>query len=189
MKSIVQTDAGPADMSSQHVKMTVCENGSFCCGIEGDASTCCDKGEGKFIVNGKAVTGTSTSISSSTATSTTVSSTSKGPSSNPNNNGPSSGSDSSSNAGTIAGGVVGGIGAVAILGFAVWFILRRRRRQNRPYVLNDTTGYNKYLQPESTIYKYEASRDSGPVAELNGSISAELPGTPVRTRVPGELPA
>ncbi|KAK4188728.1 hypothetical protein QBC35DRAFT_184724 [Podospora australis] len=41
---------------------------------------------------------------------------------------PSSDSQGSTPVGAIVGGVVGGVAAIAIIGFLVWFLLRRRRR-------------------------------------------------------------
>ena len=176
---------GAVDMATTHVEITKCDDGSFCCGNMSDALECCEKGEGTFVVDGKLAATNLTTISPSQSTPSVSPAPSNSSSSFPN-------PQRSKNRGTDIGGIVGAVvGSSTLIGGLLWFIIRKRKIQDdeaqREEKVNDPYSHgDAKSQDVNAFWKVEAS--GNPIAELNGTMGAELPGTPLK-RILGELPA
>ncbi|KAL6715142.1 hypothetical protein ACLMJK_007405 [Lecanora helva] len=127
--------------ASDGVPLTVCADGSFCCGanwtipaIKDGTHDCCNRKGGLFLENGKVTTalplapavGAAPTVSSAAIATSSQSSALSPVTPTPT---PTS-APSSSNTGPIIGGVVGGVAAVAILSLAFWYIMIRRKSRN-----------------------------------------------------------
>ncbi|KAJ5778992.1 hypothetical protein N7457_006712 [Penicillium paradoxum] len=107
---------------------------------------------------------TLTSISASTSRSSSTSLSSSIPTS-------SSDSSSSTNTGAIAGGVVGGVVGAAILGTAIFFLIRRRKRQQSQQKFEPQT-------PHPALPAYPLEKDANQPKELgDGRPRVELSST------------
>lgn len=120
-----------------NVKMTACEDGSFCCGQEN--KTCCDRKQGTRLaatigVSASTIMSNSTSTSSLASTSTST---------------PASGATTSTSEGVSTPAKVGiaigvSVSTILLLCLAGWYFLRRRKR--RPDEKNDDDSY--WSKPE-----------------------------------------
>ncbi|KAL8773448.1 MAG: hypothetical protein Q9209_001551 [Squamulea sp. 1 TL-2023] len=146
------------------VRVTPCQDGSYCCGTGTSANNCCAQGQGVFLAKNGQTTNVnpSSTSSSSAATSSTVSTTQITSSTSP----PSAAAatsrtatgapaavtktaeQSTNNTGAIAGGVVGGLIAAALIVVAgLWFLKRRRGKELGekgpwiPYATGSKPGY------------------------------------------------
>lgn len=100
------------------------------------------------------------------------------PDSNPSSDHGSS--SSSTPTAAIAGGVVGGLAGLAIVALALWFFLRRRRRQGKPAELEaEDKSTLKPPQIAGTPIQEADSRSPGTVSALSPTAS-ELPSTSSR---------
>lgn len=132
-----------------------CPDQSWCC--EGgannlNATNCCEKGKGSWIVNGQ-VTGvnpnsTSTSSSSSISSPTKTAAPTRSTQSSseiaaaatgtkspvPQNTVVASSGGGGSHTGAIVGGIVGGVAALLLIAGASWFLVRRRSSHAQPLV-------------------------------------------------------
>lgn len=122
------------------VQITVCGDGSYCCGSGGQATSCCNTGNGVFMKNGS-----ETNVNPSA----TSSSNSSGPDENTGSNGqttiiqtatsmpdlpspiPISGSQTNNTA-AIAGSVVGGVIGLALIIGLCWCFAHRRSKSATP---------------------------------------------------------
>ncbi|KAL9039969.1 MAG: hypothetical protein Q9214_004665 [Letrouitia sp. 1 TL-2023] len=154
LKLCVDGDDGKTD-----VQVLQCDDGSFCCHRDQDATDCCNLHQGKFVINGttgysvidnpkasdsaasttlQKTTSSASNSASSPASSSTSSTILSTPRSNPvmSTLSPSSAatppppkSSSSTNSGAIAGGVVGGVAAFSIILVGSWCYRRRQQRK------------------------------------------------------------
>ena len=124
--------------------ITVCDDGSYCCGDNGYAPkanpngpVCCSAGKGVWIVDGKTTfmnpnnstlnpSSLSSISTSSQSTSLLADPTSAMTTTNPQQNNPSN----ASKTGAISGGVVGGIAGLAVVVLAVWYFMMKRNRKH-----------------------------------------------------------
>ncbi|KAL8945883.1 MAG: hypothetical protein Q9222_007642 [Ikaeria aurantiellina] len=139
-------DAKGLDRNSNDETVHQCPDGSYCCGQYN--TTCCDAGDGQWIVNGQATrinpNATTTSSSSASTTSSSTSSTSTTTitaAAGQGNLSASSNSGSGTPTGAIAGGVVGGIAVIAIGIGAIWYLRRRSKKSNQ------SSGPEQYSSP------------------------------------------
>jgi hypothetical protein len=90
--------------------------------------------------------------------------------------------------GAIAGGVVGGVAAIAIIGFLIWFMRRRRRNQGKagPNELSGTDMNKDSTQP---LHQGQYDLPPGYRAELDptSAVMEMEAGTPQARRAPVEL--
>ncbi|KAL9601998.1 MAG: hypothetical protein Q9219_002106 [cf. Caloplaca sp. 3 TL-2023] len=152
------------------VKVTPCQDGSYCCGVGSFADTCCSKGAGVFIAKNGQTTNInpSATVSQSSAAASSASSatrkttaTTATPLTTPSRaaaaadtasqvgSAPSAAvtktvtKESSNNTGAIAGGVVAGVlGAAIIIAAVIWAV---RRRRNRP--MDEKHGWTSQKPP------------------------------------------
>lgn len=184
------------DQANHDVFITPCADGSYCCGENAVATSCCQNGQGYFIVNGEETrvnpngSSSSSSISSSTSSSTVCilsfqhtsaladASPQPGPqtvtqiiSSAPLATSalPIPHSEQSTNVGAIAGAVVGGVLGLAIIVGACWIWIRRRHKPPPPPPKPDS----RFSLELGGNYLSEAPTYAG-VIKRN-----ELPGGPV----------
>lgn len=92
--------------------------------------------------------------------------------------------------GAIAGGVVGGVIGLAIIGAAVWFFLRRRRRQR---VDGTSAGYHAAApgdeQPKTPeLGEYGSSQPPVEMEAVHGHSELNLQHERRDERPPAELP-
>ncbi|KAL4881673.1 hypothetical protein BJY04DRAFT_218114 [Aspergillus karnatakaensis] len=90
------------------------------------------------------------------------------------------GSDSSTNVGAIAGGVVGGVIGIALIIALIWFLRRRRRREQPSHAIEEVQ-YPAPGMPANTMYVYNHKHElegKEQTAELaaEGTTFYELPG-------------
>ncbi|KAG6986709.1 hypothetical protein G7Y79_00073g098080 [Physcia stellaris] len=117
---------------NNNVALTVCDDGSLCCGTKTNGSTCCIEGKGVWMVDGKETTvnpnatvSTSTSaLPASTSSASTAANAAESTSSTPKS------SSHKSNTGAIAGGVVGGVVGLAVIGGAIYWLFHPRQLGN-----------------------------------------------------------
>lgn len=138
--------------------LTVCDDGSLCCGIQTNGSTCCIEGKGVWMVEGKE---TSVNPNATVATSTTAL-----PASTSSAASPPQPSSQQSNVGAIAGGVVGGVLGLAVIGGAIYWLFHPRKLRNEGPSRSDYNGQHtavisgaeKRYRPElpNTELPYEA---------------------------------
>ena len=106
------------DYSQNDVRLTLCKDGSYCCGSHN--STCCTRGEGKHIAEVLSTSSRTTpshGASKATATADGVNTAADN----------EEGSPDLSVKGTIGVAVSCSILGVAFIGVAAWYIMRRRR--------------------------------------------------------------
>ncbi|KAL8775733.1 MAG: hypothetical protein Q9194_003682 [Teloschistes cf. exilis] len=140
-------------------RVTVCGDGSYCCGMGGEASRCCREGRGVWIANGTAISRDPSKVvpqtlSSSSTTTTTLQHTqstrlppssssttsqpriqstsisSSRPTSAPLPNPPPASDKSYKRLATLIGGILGGIIVLLLLLAILIYLLRRRHRKN-----------------------------------------------------------
>lgn len=112
-------DQWGSSVKGNNVEVTECDNGSFCCGVGTNGSTCCTEARGVWMVDGKE-TNANPSTTFSTAPSPSAASAPAAETSQP------VAVAHHSNAGAIAGGVVGGVVALILLLGLLYWIKRRR---------------------------------------------------------------
>ncbi|KAL8729132.1 MAG: hypothetical protein Q9166_004963 [cf. Caloplaca sp. 2 TL-2023] len=152
------------------VRVTQCQDGSYCCGTGTMANTCCTNGNGVFIakngettnVKPKSTISPASTASSTLSTSNTTTSTRSGliistdltgaaaPSqtgSGPRAADTKTVEEPTNNTSAIAGGVVGGLVAAALIVVAgLWFLRQRRTRgisEKGPFMPYTTTNGSK----------------------------------------------
>ncbi|CAI4213252.1 unnamed protein product [Parascedosporium putredinis] len=124
-------------MSGTDMRITVCSDGSLCCGDKEASTECCREKSGFLIVDGEVVaasqpsstTGTQTTARSTSSTSTSTSSSDDPESDDPeaSNTGNDDGS-SGPNKAVIIGAVLGSVFGVALIA-AAWVLYRRSQRR------------------------------------------------------------
>lgn len=161
-----------------NVAVTQCDDGSFCCGIGTNGSTCCAQKRGVWMVDGKETNMNPNTTSA--ATSSPSSTSSPSPTSSPASTSAAPAAETSqsvavshhSNAGTIVGGVMGGVVALILLLGLLYWIMRRRHSgatsTHRESHAELDTGKEKGVLVElpSVNRPYEA--DSQPRMEMDG---------------------
>jgi len=155
---------------AEDVPITVCNDGSYCCGNTAASESCCQNGLGVWIVNGEETSSNPNGSASSnsaihTATSSILSSTalaSDAASSSPSAINP----EPKTNAGAIAGGVVGGVASLAAISGACLYLLFKRRRAS-----------STHLPPNSKWLEIDGKN---PVV-----VAPTYPGDIKRTELPG----
>lgn len=190
------------DQANNDVIVTPCTDGSYCCGSNAVATSCCQNGLGYFIVNGEEtrVNPHSSSSSSSTSSSTSLAtvcvlsfqhtvalanaSVQPGPqtvtqviSSAPLATSalPIPHSEQSTNVGAIAGAVVGGVLGLAIIVGACWVLIRRRYKPTPPHPKPPPS-----LEPDSRSSLELGGNYVSEAPTYAGNIKRnELPGGPV----------
>jgi len=113
-------DPWNGSVKGNNVDVTVCDDGSFCCGVGTNGSTCCFEARGVWMVDGKETklnphTTSSIAPSLSAPSAAPAAQTSKPVTATHH-----------SNAGAIAGGVVGGVVALLLLLGLLYWMMRRR---------------------------------------------------------------
>jgi hypothetical protein len=197
----VVVNQGPVDMAKRDVMIKTCDNGSLCCGASDSAAatSCCQRGEGVWIVNNQVVStnpsmtstispATHTPASSTSATNTPTTSTS--PSATP----ASTDSGSKNNTGVIVGAVLGSIGGLSIIVAGMWFFWRRRKASTSsskqdpivPKQLQDEEGRHPPVGA-SYVYAYKGELPDTPIAELYGGDLTDEPGELPAVEKPREL--
>lgn len=122
-------------MSSTDVRITVCDDGSLCCGSTDSESTkeCCRQGTGFLIVGGQVVKAAQASGSLSSPVSSTLPTSTPSVSSDSSNSGATAkASDSGDNKAVIIGAVLGSVVGVLLIVLAALFFRRRRSRSKTP---------------------------------------------------------
>lgn len=118
----VSTDDKYVDMAASPVAVTLCRNGSYCCGNGTLADACCTMDQGLFVVNGSATQrNPAFTVASPTATFSESSSSLTPPASYP-------AQKSARETGTIVGGTIGGVALLALC-VSIWKFLDRRKPQ------------------------------------------------------------
>ncbi|KAL8784137.1 MAG: hypothetical protein Q9195_009161 [Heterodermia aff. obscurata] len=163
------------------VELTACDDGSLCCGIGTNGSTCCTEGKGVWIVNGKETTvnpnkTASASASAIPASTSATSTTSATP-------GPSIATESSeasisskSHTGAIAGGVIGGVVGLGLIAGAMYWLFRPRRTgdmesstsKRRGFATELDSGAEKTQRHEMPNMQFPYEADGIPRGELDG---------------------
>ncbi|KAL8910100.1 MAG: hypothetical protein Q9171_004592 [Xanthocarpia ochracea] len=171
------------------VRVTPCQDGSYCCGVGTPANNCCVQGNGVFLgtngettdVNPSPTSSRRSAAASSTSSTTLMTSsatlagataaTSETITSRPTQVAQTI-EKSTNNTGAIAGGVVGGLVAAALIIVAgLWFLRRRKGRDT-----GDTGPWIPYATTKQ------------PPREVNGANKwSELP-APVGHEMPAEAP-
>ncbi|KAL8790641.1 MAG: hypothetical protein Q9213_000489 [Squamulea squamosa] len=169
----------PIGNTGGSVRVTPCQDGSYCCGVGTSANNCCAKGQGVFLAKDGQTTNVnpSSTSSSSAVTSSTISTTQITSSASPSGavaatsrtaTGASAAAvtktteKSTNNTGAIAGGVVGGLVAAALIIVAGLWSLRRRG--------------GKELGDEGPWIPYATGSKPGYVSEVEGAdVRPELP--------------
>ena len=159
--------------NSTDVRVTECPDRSICCGA--DNTTCCDEGNGQFILSDRSLVDTKPS---STTLPTIITVTP-----NPNLNdtstpGQNSSGDSNqpeerpasegSNTAAIAGGTVGGVAAIALVIGGILLFLRRRK---------STKGVNENFAsviPDQKVGDWAMEEVSDSTQEIDGQAVSEL---------------
>ncbi|KAL8679079.1 MAG: hypothetical protein Q9186_004619 [Xanthomendoza sp. 1 TL-2023] len=171
------------------VRVTPCQDGSYCCGAGTKANNCCANGNGVWIAKDgqttnvkptsatsrRSAAASSTLSTSLTTTSTTpppnavaASQTATGTTGPPSAAGTKTTEKTKNNTGAIAGGVVGGLVAAAIIVMAViWFMMRRR---------------NKAMDDRGPAIPYDATTTSSKPAYLS-----EVEGSNARMEMPAPV--
>ena len=161
------------------MELTTCDDGSLCCGIGSNGSTCCTEGKGVWMVNGKETTlnPNATASASASALPASTSSTSTSTTSAPSIATESSKSSPSKNhTGAIAGGVVGGVVGLALVAGAMYWLFRPRRmgdgdpsRPKRRDLANELdSGAEKAYRHEMPNVEVPYEVDGIPRGELDG---------------------
>ncbi|KAL9596713.1 MAG: hypothetical protein Q9219_005624 [cf. Caloplaca sp. 3 TL-2023] len=148
--------------------LTRCPDDSWCCG--GDNGTCCIRGDGKWIDNGR-VTDINPILAQNSSANSSTSSTGASSNQNISSTDQNTNSDSGPNAGAIAGGTVGAVVVVAVLIFTLWY-LRRRTNKRR--------AEQNYSPPEMAAASVESPSPQGLVeayAPLDRKEEVQLDGT------------
>ncbi|KAL0945031.1 uncharacterized protein CTRU02_202918 [Colletotrichum truncatum] len=170
-------------MSENDVQVTECTNGSFCCGADKDAQTCCNEGRGLWIVNGQ-VTNSTASASPSTPPTTSPASSSS-PSTMPTSSSTPEATTSNDTAKTIGGAVGGTLGGIAVLSLVAFYLYRRRRtRSNANQGESANTAYSQLdSKTHHSPQPYELQTQNLPELqtqtryELHGQDHYELDGS------------
>ena len=164
-------DEGPRN--STDVRVTECPDRSICCGA--DNTTCCDEGNGQFILSDRSLVDTRPS---STKLPTIITVTP-----NPNLNDTSGAQQNSSgnsnqpeerpasegsNTAAIAGGTVGGVAAIALIIGGILLFLRRRK---------STKGMSENFTlviPDQKVGDWATDEISDSTQEMDGQAVSEL---------------
>ena len=110
------------DMAASPIPVTICKDGSYCCGNGTLADACCRMDLGLFVVNGSATPRNSAlSVVFRTASSSQISSSPTSPTASLAKK-----PARETKTGAIVGGTVGGV-AVLVLGALIWKRLDRRK--------------------------------------------------------------
>ena len=160
-------------MKNKNVDVTQCDDGSFCCGIGNNGSTCCSQGKGVWMVDGKETSVNPNKTSSAAASSSVTPATSAASASVPSKYGTAT---HHSRAGAIAGGVVGGAVALLLLAGLVYWVMRRRRHGNAADRYSRTEldmGQEKRFRTEMPAAERPHEADSAPRMELDGGARQE----------------
>lgn len=140
--------------------MHQCPDQSFCCGQYN--TTCCGTSDAKWIVNGQVTNinpnsttsaTSSTSTTSSRTSSSTSSTTATLSSGQAGNQQGSQSNHGGTNVGAIAGGVIGGVVALAIIGTALWFFMRRGHNGREEQQHHQPDSY--YASPNASGPRYQ----------------------------------
>ena len=173
--------------NSTDVRVTECPDRSICCGA--DNATCCDEGNGQFILSDRSLVDT---IPSSITLPTIITTTpnpnlndrsgtrqnSSGDSNEPGDRPASEGSNTNqpgdrpasegSNTAAIAGGTVGGVAAIALVIGGILLFLRRRK---------STKGVNENFAlviPDQKVGDWAMEEVSDSTQEIDGQAVSEL---------------
>ena len=150
--------------------ITICENGSYCCGNSAFADTCCTLKQGLFVGNSftpSSSTGVSNSFTSQTLPTSPSTSRSFAPSSS---------QKATLQIGVVVGGTVGGVGGFAALTLCalIWKRRHRRIQQNhqkemlqRPVISNPSAPFER-RDGENVLQFFELSGNNGR-GELDGT--------------------
>ncbi|KAF2788923.1 hypothetical protein K505DRAFT_378563 [Melanomma pulvis-pyrius CBS 109.77] len=178
VKLCVEGEDGDVD-----VMLTECPDGSLCCGNSNNL--CCDRGGGKWVVDGKilstnpnpSASSSASSTTSSTAVSTSldhasassdssrashasVASVTQDASTETSTQGPAAAGPRNKTP-IIAGSVVAGIAGLALVVGLVWLVLRRRASAPKPPL-------------DTAAHVHQGAYGSKAVWEMNGAAVAEL---------------
>jgi len=163
-------DPWGGSVKENNVEVTKCDNGSFCCGVGTNGSTCCTEARGVWMVDGKE-TNANPNTTFSTAPSPSAASAPAAETSQP------VAVSHHSNAGAIAGGVVGGVVAlILLLGLLYWIVGRRHNGStSKPRELHSEldTGQEKDVFTELPSVDRPHEADSQPMVEMDGGIRQE----------------
>lgn len=155
------------DMAASPVPVTICKDGSYCCGNGTVADACCKMDLGLFVVNGSATPRNSAlSVASRTASSSQSSSSPTSPTSSLTKT-PARKTET----GTIVGGTVGGV-AVLVLGALIWKILDRRKllgRDNINKTLRSPTCASNPFTASSRDGRSNVQEDNEGSREMDGA--------------------
>lgn len=164
-------DQWGSSVKGNNVEVTKCDDGSFCCGIGKNGSTCCAQARGVWMADGKETNVNPNQTSSATASPSATSAAPAGETSR------SVAVSHHSNAGAIAGGVVGGVVAlILLLGLLYWIVGRRHNGStSKPRELHSEldTGQEKGVLTELPSVDRPHEADSQPMVEMDGGIRQE----------------
>lgn len=156
--------------SGNDVSLTMCPDGSYCPGIRGAATPCCNNNQGYFILTNLTVTqqnpNTSPSVSISPATSTSIASSPSStvaPASLPAS--PSSGLSTGAKAGIGIGAAIAALAILAILGLLFW-VAKLRRSAARGRIVEKTPDV---APPPSPQHHLPTEAQSKPIHEVYGT--------------------
>ena len=158
--------------SAGNAKITPCDDGSYCCGANAVAQSCCANHHGVFIKDGQETSVNPNATSSSTSSSTGPSASASTPS------GSRKSENSGVNTGAIVGGVVGGVAVLAVIaGFGSYLLVRKRRRANAVVSTRDPK------------WRLDYDPDDMVEVDANNTQKIEIPGQAVmRPELRGVIP-
>ena len=172
--------AGPSpwgfSVAGIDVELTACDDGSLCCGIGTNGSTCCTEGKGVWMVNGKETTLNPNATASASASSIPASTSATSAPSTPSiaaSTESSKPSSSKSHTGAIAGGVVGGVVGLVLVAGAMYWLFRPRPMdsplpKHRELATELDSGGEKNYRHEMPNMEVPYEVDGIPRGELDG---------------------